>query len=136
MDVDDYRELIEVLVQELRSSGAADIADERHYVEFDIETGETRLLNPQHRLIEMLKAFERFLAIQDRKVYHDALISIARTIEGEPPQRATVVLTTDDALREVDLSETPDLSPIREDLQRFVIRLLDGDLRPGGDFVP
>jgi hypothetical protein len=132
LDDDDYRALIVIVSEELRASGAADLADERHYAKADEDTGETRLLDPPRRLIEMLEAFERFLAIQDREIYRAALTSIARTVEGEAPRRATVVLTTDDVPREVDLSETPDLSTIRKDLRRLIIRLLDGDLRHGG----
>jgi len=134
LDDDDYRALIAIVAEELRASGAADIADERHYVTTDEETDEARLLEPQRRLFEMLKAFERFLAIQDRGTYRAALSSIARSVEGEAPRRATVLLTADDGQREVDLSEAPDLAPVRRDLRRLIARLVEGDLRPGEDF--
>ncbi len=131
MDDDDYRALIAIVAEELRASGAADLSDERHYSRADEETGEARLLTPQRRLTEMLEAFGRYLAVQDRETYHTALSSIAEAVEGEAPRRATVVLTTDDAPREIDLSQAPDLAAIRKDLERVIIRLLDGDLRPG-----
>lgn len=133
MDDDDFRALIAVVAGELRASGAADIADGRHYSKLDEETGEARLLEPQLRLVEMLKAFDRFLAIQDRNTYNAAILSISQSVESESPRRATVTLTTDGAPHEVDLSTAPDLKPIREDLQRLIRRILDGDLRPDGE---
>ena len=82
MDDDDYRALIAIVAEELRESGAAELADERNYARQEEETGEARLLDPQRRLIEMLEAFNRFLAIQDRQTYVSALSSIARSVEA------------------------------------------------------
>ncbi len=130
MNDDDYRALIAAVIEELRASGASDVADERHYTYVDKETGETHLLRPQQRLVEMLQAFDRFLVIQDREIYDLALSLIAQTVQGEGPLHASMVLTADNAPREIDLSKAPNLSPVRQQLQNLIVRLLDGDLRP------
>ena len=131
MEDEDYRALIAVIADEMRTSGAADLANERHYATADPESGEARLLAPQRRLVEMLEAFDRFLAIQDRETYDRALSSIAKSVAGDSPRGATVELIVDDAIREVDLSASPDLASVRESIRRFIVRLVDGDLRPG-----
>jgi len=135
LDDEDYRALISILSEELRTVGAADIADERHYVTEDAETGELRLLIPQLRLIEMLEALDRFLAIQDGATYRAAISSISQSVDGAAPERATVLLTTDGLPREVDLSKAPELDFIRRDLRSLIGSLLDSDRRPGGEFV-
>ena len=130
MDDDDYRALIEVLSEELRMSGAADIADERHYVKQNEETGETELIEPSKRIIEMLTAFDRHLAIQDVAMYALALEKLRINIEGPSPESAVVVLANDETMREVDLSKAPDLQDIRKDLKSLLETLGPSDLRP------
>ncbi len=130
MDDDDYRALIEVLSEELRMSGAADIADERHYVKQNEETGEAELTEPSKRLFDMLTAFDRHLAIQDLAMYKLALEKIRINIEGLSPENAVVVLAIDETVREVDLSEAPDLRDIRKALEGLLETLGPSDLRP------
>lgn len=133
MDDDDYRAVIDALARELRSSGASDIADQRHYSAEDPDTGDRRLIAPQHRLVEMLYGFERFLAIQDRQTYTQAMGQIQATLLGKGPEAASVMQTTDDAPREYLLAEAPDLREVRDDVKALIARLLDGDLRPDGE---
>lgn len=130
MDEEDYRALIEVLSEELRMSGAADLADERHYVRPNEETGEAELMDPLKRLVEMLKAFERHVAIQDRAMYKLALQRIKDNLEGPAPEDAVVVLTQDKTIREVHLSGAPNLEDLRKDLETLSLSLLSPDLRP------
>ena len=131
MDEEDYRALIDLIAGELAQSGAPDIADERHYTRTDPETGEAELYDPLKRLIEMLRAFERHVAIQDRSVAETALAVIRRAGRGEGPTRATVVLADDGGPREVDLAEAPDLSQVREDITRIIHRLMEDGFRYG-----
>jgi hypothetical protein len=135
VDEDDFRAVIDALADELRSVGAPDIADPRHYGDEDPETGERRLINPQRRLVEMLNGFERFLAIQDRQTYEKAMARMANTLGGEGPKAASVIQTTDGEPREYFLYEAPDLREVRNDVLTLIGRLLDGDLRPGGEGV-
>ncbi|MFT8326889.1 hypothetical protein [Gluconobacter oxydans] len=132
MGDDDYRAVINALVAELRNIGAPDIADQRHYSEEEPETSERRLISPQRRLVEMLRGFERFLAIQDRQTYETAMRRMADALRGEGPKAASVIQTTDGEPREYFLSEAPNLREVRNDVQALIGRLLDDDPHPGG----
>ncbi len=133
MDDEDFRALIEVVAEELSLSGAPDLADERHYTVTNPETGEIELYDPQKRLIEMLNAFERHLAIQDRSVAETSLNVIRRMVLGEGPSRAAVELADDRGPREIDLADAPDLAELRHDITRIVHRLMEDGFRFGED---
>ncbi|WP_029349582.1 hypothetical protein [Bosea sp. 117] len=49
----------------------------------EAEDSEACLYNPQKRLVEMLKAFERKLAVEDRATYAAALSRMNDTLRGE-----------------------------------------------------
>jgi hypothetical protein len=132
MDDEDYRALIELVAFELRRSGAPDIANERHYVAVDDEDGQPRLHEPQKRLILMLEAFERHVAVQDRAVVEKSLDTIGRTLQRNAraaraavPERVVVELASDGYPREIDLADAPDMEVVREDLYRLIARLRD-----------
>ncbi len=129
MEEEDYRALIRIVAAELRASGAPDISHERHYVYIHAETGEATLHEPQKRLMLMLEAFERHVAIQDRSIVEESLGTINRVTRGEGPRRAVIVLATDGAAREIDLSEAPDLGVVRQELRAFIGRLREIGLR-------
>jgi hypothetical protein len=131
MDEDDCRTLIAVLADELRSVGAGDIADERHYLRLDRAGGEARLLDPRTRLIEMLRAFERWLAIRDRATYSAALGRLDGVLRGRGPRGAMVEIAAEEgrAAELVDLGRAPELGELRHDVRRLVDRLI-GDGRP------
>ncbi|KTT96135.1 hypothetical protein [Sphingomonas sanguinis] len=135
MNEDDYRAILAVLEEELRESGAADIAAERHYMERDPETGDARLLDPRKRSVLMLAAFGRFLAIQDRKLATQAFDTLAEFVVDGSPRRAVVELATDAEYRLVDLSDAADLSELRADIARLMRRLAEGRLRDGGELA-
>ena len=133
MDEEDFRALIEVVAEELALSGASDLADERHYTTTDPESGETELYDPLKRLVEMLSAFERYVAIQDRGVAEASLAMIRRAVRGEGPTRAVVELANDRGAREIDLVEAPDLAEVREDIAGIIRRLMEDGFRYGED---
>ena len=99
------------------------------------------LLAPQERLIAMLLAFERFLAVRDGKVARVALDRIGATLrqsgtdpgEVRTPNGARVVLTSERDLArvEVNLLDAPDLAEIRADVDWLIRQLQprDGGLR-------
>ena len=86
MDENDYRALIELVETQLRDVGAPDITDARHYVSPNAETRDALLLPPKARLIAMLRAFGRLLAVEDRATYDIALTRI-RTKRGWSTRR-------------------------------------------------
>lgn len=133
MDEEDFRELIEVVAEELTLSGAPDLADERHYTVVDDEAGEPKLYDPLKRLIEMLGAFERYVAIQDRNVAETSLAIIRRAVSGDVPSRAAVELADDRGPREIDLADAPDLAEVRDDITRIIHRLMEDGFRYGED---
>ena len=133
MDEEDYRSLIEVVVEELERSGAADIADDGHLTRVDPETGDSELLRPLERLVEMLRAFEHLVAIHDRTLLHDFLETIQQALRGEGPRRLVVELADDGGPREVDLADAPDLAAVRGDVKVLVNRLLEDGFRRGDD---
>jgi hypothetical protein len=133
MDEEDLRALIEVVAEELALSGASDLADERHYTTTDPEGGEPELYDPLKRLIEMLRAFERYVAIQDRGVAEASLAVIRRAVRGDGPTRAVVELANDRGAREIDLAEAPDLAEVRKDIIGIIHRLMEDGFRYGED---
>ena len=132
MDDEDFRALIKLLQGELRAAGAADIADERHYFRLDVEVGEPRLHDPQKRLIEMLRAFERKLAVEDRETYHRALGRMNDTLPGEGPKGAVLELAreTDRDAVIIDLGAAPELGELRREAHRLIEGLLERRLPP------
>ena len=132
MDDDDYRALIDMLARELRAIGAGDIADERNYLRPAAEDGEARLHDPQQRLVEMLKAFERKLAIEDRETYDIALKRMNETLRGEGPRGAIVELGLDEdrEARIADLAHAPELGQVRRETNRLIGQLLESRLPP------
>ena len=133
MDEEDFRALIEVVAEEFALSGAPDLADERHYTMTDPEGGEPELYDPLKRLIEMLSAFERYVAIQDRSVAETSLAVICRAVRGDGPTRAVVELVNDRGPREIDLAEAPDLAEVRQDINYIIHRLMEDGFRDGDD---
>lgn len=124
MNSDDYLSLIDFLTQKLQQAGAGEIADPQHYVQYNRETGETRLLPPRQRLIDMLSAFERFMAVRDRATLQSSLKRInALEIEGRVGS-VNVSLTPGEGEGEVvDLAGAPDLSEIRAQVRQFIRQL-------------
>ena len=125
MDQDDFRALIDELARQLRDIGAADVADEDNYRVQDESTGEERLLEPRERLIAMLHAFDRYLAVRDGSTFRDGMDRLSH-FSREPPNRAVFFPVADDtvARRERDLSDVPDLSAVRENLRSLIEQLL------------
>lgn len=131
MNERDYRALIELVEGQLRSIGASDLADPQHYVVF--EDGEARLLDPFNRLIQMLEALDRKMAIEDRATFDAAMESLNRSTAGEGPRAALVELARDqevDAVK-VDLSGAPDLRETRMMLRRLIGQLRESRPLPG-----
>ena len=121
-----------MLARELREIGAGDIADERNYLRLDGDDGEARLHDPQKRLVEMLKAFERKLAVEDRDTYDTALTRMNETLRGEGPRGATVELGLDEDrdVRIADLGKAPMLGEVRRETNRLIGQLLESRLPP------
>lgn len=124
MNSEDFLSLIDLLTKELQQSGAGEIANPQYYVQYNPETGETRLLPPRQRLIDMLSAFERFMAVRDRATLQSSLARInALGIEGRVVA-VNVLLTSGEGEGEVvNLVKAPDLSEIRAQVRQLIRQL-------------
>lgn len=124
MDGDDFRALIAELEAQFRDIGASELADEDQYTSRDENTGEERMLEPRERLIAMLRAFDRFLGVRDGSTFQDAMRRIREHTRGEGPERVLFVPVADESVRrERDLSEIPNLSPVRRELRALIDQL-------------
>src|SRR5712671_1704874 len=133
MDDDDFRALIVLLSAELEAVGEADIADERHYVEGSEDSpGEAVLLAPREHLVAMLKAFERFLAVQDRETYNRSLADMNEVLTDGGPRAAFVETAgSRPEVNPVQLSDAPELASLRDDVTSLIGNILEsGDGRP------
>jgi hypothetical protein len=120
VDEEDFRALIRVVQANFVEIGAPELADVANYVVQEGEAEENRLPPPAELLLEMLRAFERHMAVRDRATYRDAMARIGRSVEGVGPERAVVVPLAGDVNElEVDLSRAPELSPLRADVRRL-----------------
>src|SRR5690349_2803104 len=118
MDEEELEALIIVLADQFRSIGRNDLADENNYLWRDAETGEVRIREPRRRLVEMLKASERSLAVQDRATSLEAFQLINDALpRGQIPQRAFMVPTPGSRdTAPIDLSRAPELGDLRDRL--------------------
>lgn len=114
--------LIALVQLELRNSGAADIANDRHYLMEDSDSSEARLLPPMKHLIELLEAFGRHMAVRDRQTYHLAINGINARLDGTNRVMGAVVVPAEGSTtrEEVDLSKAPNLGALREALERLI----------------
>ncbi|PPD18227.1 MAG: hypothetical protein CTY30_06275 [Methylocystis sp.] len=127
MDEEDFLAVIGEMERQLRAHGAADIADPNNYTWRNPETGEIRMLESHKRLVLMLEAFGRKLAIEDRATYEGALSQIRETLHDVRPLGAEV--ETADGLM-ISLSGAPDLTETREDLNHFINLIREVPPRP------
>jgi hypothetical protein len=132
MDEEDYRAIIAALAAELRAIGAEDVADEAHYIGVNSETGEPILILPQERLVAMLFAFERFLAVRDGEIGRKAIARLQQNVEGEGPM-AAVLVTTEETVSdraEIDLLDMPDLGQLRSRVRILAEQIGSRDIEP------
>lgn len=131
MDDDDVAELIGVVEQQLEDAGLGEIADPALYADRDLETGELRPLPPMKRLIEMLRAFDRQLSVEDPRAYDLALKRINAGLEDGFVEAAVIVPLDDRRAGPVSLADAPPVAQIRQSVEALIGRLLES-YRPDG----
>jgi hypothetical protein len=127
MEEEEIEGLVVLVTNQMREVGAAELADESNYLIRESETSEVRVLEPRERLVDMLKAFDRFLAIQDRQTYVNAFRIMNRALSEERAPKGAFVLPTPGSreVAPVDLSNAPDLSELRARVRNLAARLSD-----------
>ncbi|MGB4065247.1 MAG: hypothetical protein WBK19_15595 [Azonexus sp.] len=130
MNSADYLSLIDVLKEQLDLVGASGLADPRHYVKQDPETGEHFLLEPRQRLLEMLQAFERFLAVRDKTTLENSLERINRP-ETSPQVETVEVLSTpgEGAAEPANFEGLEYLGDVRASLRELIYELRNDEER-------
>ena len=129
MDPADYRELVELLEEQLRDVGAGELVDIALYATRGAHTGDLRPVSPKKHAIAMLEAFDRYLSIRDQHTFSTALARINEALAESAVEDAAFVPLSE-ALSDwsFSLSATPDLSAVRKDLRVFIHQLHeDGD---------
>ena len=124
MNDDDFRAIIALVEQRLRDVGANELANPDLYVRRDEEIDEWRRLSPQEHLLDMLKAFDRWLAVRDGATFAAAQERINDLLK-EGRLEDAVVISTGEAGdgATVSLAKAPDLGPIRDELRRLIGQL-------------
>lgn len=122
MEEEEIIDLIGLVQEQLRKSGAGDLANDRHYLMDFGGSGEPRLLPPLKHLIEMLEAFGRHMAVRDRQTHDLAINGINAHLDGETQVEGAVVVPAEGARfrDEVDLSRAADLGQLRANLRRLI----------------
>lgn len=129
MDTNDYFQLIELVEESLRKAGASALSDPELYIGLDPETDEWQRYPPKDHLIEMLRAFDRHLAIYDRTTFHLALDRINEVTVGERLEGAVFIPTSEEGEGEPhSLGSAPELGELRDDVKRLI-----GELREDRD---
>jgi hypothetical protein len=124
MEEEDFRELAQVIRQQLQELGLESVADIDNYV-VDAE-GERRRPSARVLVFEMLKAFDRHVALLDRSVYEHAMGGIREVIsEGARPEDA--VIQIDPGVSEIvgardlfSLRDVHDIGEVRVSLRRLI----------------
>jgi len=126
MDEEDFLALESLLREQFGLIGAPELGDDRANTVRDDLDETPRLVDPRERVIQMLLALERRLAIQDAGTYRRSMAAIRQSTEGYVPERVIVepirrgVEPAPDLEFAVDLGSAPDLSDVRQKINRLI----------------
>lgn len=124
MNGEDYRAIIAVVERRLREVGADELANPDLYVWRDGESGEWRRLPSKFHLLDLLKAFDRWLAVRDGSIFGAAQERINEVLDEGRIEDAVVLSTGESGDGSaVSLRQAPYLGGIREDLRRLIGQL-------------
>jgi hypothetical protein len=132
MTDDDFRAIIAIVEKSLRDVGADELANPELYVRRDEDAGEWRRLSPQWHLLDMLKAFDRWLAVRDGATGAGAIARINEVLTDGRMEDA-VVMATDEVGdgSATSLRQAPVLESVRHDLRNLIGKLIEQP-RSGG----
>jgi hypothetical protein len=126
----EFQELLDDLKARLEEVGLPELADDENYLRG--EGPDARLPNPRDQLLETLQAFERELALRDRRTVIEAIDRLAESLDGPPPRAVRVVR----APREdgpstptyENLFDAPELSELRLEVDQLIAELRETPL--------
>ena len=123
MEQNEYSDLIALVEERLREVGLGFLSDGANYTVDDRDADEHLLLPPQARLIEMLAAFERFLASQDQSTVGLALGRINEALIDGWVEDAQFSPLAGDATAHYSLMAVPELRQLRDELLALLVEL-------------
>ena len=124
MDTADYRELVDLLREQLRTVGAAELGDITLYSSRDTDTGDLQPVSPREHMLGMLQAFDRYLSIRDHHTFVMALERINEALaEATIKDAAFVPAFEIDADSSLSFGAAPRITPLRRELQVLIDEL-------------
>ena len=117
MNAADYRDLVELLQEQLRNVGAGELADISQYSASERHTSDLRSISPREHVIAMLQAFHRYLWLRDRNTFATSLARINEAlVEPALEDAAFVPVGEDSEDSSCSLGGAPDLTSLRAGL--------------------
>lgn len=124
MNEEEFLALEELLRAQFEQIGAPELGDPRSYLLREETEAPTRMRDPRSRLIEMLEAFDRRLAAEDRATFDEAMGIMSESTDGPMPERV-LVEPVSQVEPLVDLSATPNLRQLRSTLRQMINNLAE-----------
>jgi hypothetical protein len=132
MRLDEFRELENLIRRQFEEIGLPELGAEELYFIRDGDGDLLRRPDAKTLTVEMLKAFDRYLATQDQRTYQESLGIIRQSIsEGPSPDRAVVLPPLETDLGVLpdsppqELADAPVLDSIRDDVRHLIREILE-----------
>lgn len=143
MTEDDFQKVIDRVQIKLIENGKSHLADPELYIDYNDEDDERRRISKFVLLLQMLKAFDRELALENRAIVEQSL-SIMREatydesapgfvaflptpFEGDDVEFSQLIDTAKERDEFVDLRDAEDRSELRSQVQRLIGRLAESN---------
>jgi hypothetical protein len=124
MNEEEFLALENLLREQFESIGASDLADPTAYLMRERAEEPTRMRDPRDRLLQMLEALDRRLAIEDGDTFGEAMAILRESTDGAMPEQV-LVEPVSEVEPMVDLSVTPNLRELRTRLRRLIGNLAE-----------
>lgn len=141
MTPDDFVDLQNLLRKRFVEIGIPEIGFDEAYLVRDTVDGELiRRRDERSTVVDMLDAYSRYLAIQDKGTYLEAMESIRSALSDDNAPVAAVVVAppTEEGpgvtlRRRTDLGSAPELTKLRKQLYRLISQILEAPIEdPSG----
>lgn len=138
MTEDDFQKLIDRVQLKLRENGKGHLANAELYIDYNDEDDERRRISKFELLLQMLKAFDRELALENSAIVEHSLSIMSQAtvdasapkfvaflptpFEGDDVEFSQRVETAKKRDEFVDLKDVEDRSELRNEVQRLIGR--------------
>lgn len=141
MTEDDFQKIVDRVQLKLRENGKSHLADPELYIDYSDEDDELRRSSKFELLLQMLKAFDRELALENRAVVeHSLSIMSEATVDASAPTFVAFLPTpfegddiefdkriemAKDRNEFFNLRDVEDRTELRNDIQRVIGQLAE-----------